>query len=165
MPRSEILPLPVFTDNINTVLIGGSVCDMYVNRLRIEVCPDIYRRQYIDGIRYRWLALDISPPYDVIFIIGNDIGIAHNLPNFPTDAPVFYTEKEYRGDGCIYLGESPDAVAAYAAADYNASGVPSVQDLFAMLEDYFAGVTTADVNKNGTLSVQDIFDFLAIYLR
>jgi hypothetical protein len=48
-------------------------------------------------------------------------------------------------------------------ADYNDSGVVSVQDIFDFLAGYFAGEACADFNGSGTISVQDIFDFLAAY--
>lgn len=48
-------------------------------------------------------------------------------------------------------------------ADYNCSGVVSVQDIFDFLEDWFAGDSHADMNGAGGTSVQDLFDFLAAY--
>jgi hypothetical protein len=45
------------------------------------------------------------------------------------------------------------------AADYNADGVLSTQDIFDYLGDWFAGSPRTDVNGGG-VSVQDIFDFL-----
>lgn len=58
----------------------------------------------------------------------------------------------------------PDACQlAQCRADYNDSGAVSVQDVFDLLADYFAGNLTADFNDSGTLSVQDLFDFLAVF--
>jgi hypothetical protein len=48
-------------------------------------------------------------------------------------------------------------------ADFNVSGVVSVQDIFDFLAAYFANDPRADVNVSGVISVQDIFDFLAAY--
>ncbi len=48
-------------------------------------------------------------------------------------------------------------------ADFNESGVVSVQDIFDFLEAYFAGDPRADFNQSSVLSVQDIFDFLEAY--
>jgi hypothetical protein len=52
----------------------------------------------------------------------------------------------------------PDCV-----ADFDGSGVVSVQDVFAFLNAYFAGGASADVNHDGVVSLPDIFDFLAAY--
>jgi len=48
-------------------------------------------------------------------------------------------------------------------ADFNSSGVVSVQDLFDFLGAYFQLESDADFNNSGTISVQDIFDFLGAY--
>jgi hypothetical protein len=45
------------------------------------------------------------------------------------------------------------------AADYNADGVVTTQDIFDYLNDWFAGLPRTDINGGG-VSVQDIFDFL-----
>jgi hypothetical protein len=49
------------------------------------------------------------------------------------------------------------------AADFNCTGVVSVQDIFDFLAAYFAADPRADVNNSGSVTVQDIFDFLAAY--
>ncbi len=48
-------------------------------------------------------------------------------------------------------------------ADFNQSGVVSVQDIFDFLFAYFSGFPNVDINQSGVVSVQDIFDFLAAY--
>jgi hypothetical protein len=48
-------------------------------------------------------------------------------------------------------------------ADFNGSGVVSVQDIFDFLAAYFASDPAADFNGSGAVSVQDIFDYLAAY--
>jgi hypothetical protein len=60
-------------------------------------------------------------------------------------------------------GVSPPVLLDYCAADFNRSGVVSVQDIFDFLAAYFAGDLRADFNGSGANSVQDIFDFLAAY--
>jgi hypothetical protein len=55
------------------------------------------------------------------------------------------------------------AVVPPCTADFNQSGVISVQDIFDFLAAYFAGNPRADFNYSGVISVQDIFDFLAAY--
>jgi hypothetical protein len=47
-------------------------------------------------------------------------------------------------------------------ADFNQSGVLSVQDIFDFLGAYFTGDAAADFNGGG-VSVQDIFDFLGAF--
>ena len=47
------------------------------------------------------------------------------------------------------------------AADWNADGGLSVQDIFDFLTSWFA--TQADFNASGDTTVQDIFDFLAAW--
>lgn len=49
---------------------------------------------------------------------------------------------------------------ACCAADFNADGTLSVQDLFDFLSAYFASDPAADFNDVGGITVQDIFDFL-----
>lgn len=49
------------------------------------------------------------------------------------------------------------------AADFNASGEASTQDIFDYLAAWFAGVPGADINSTGDLTVQDIFDFLELW--
>jgi hypothetical protein len=48
-------------------------------------------------------------------------------------------------------------------ADFNGSGLVSVQDIFDFLTAYFSLDPRADFNGQGGISVQDIFDFLAAY--
>jgi hypothetical protein len=48
-------------------------------------------------------------------------------------------------------------------ADFNRSGVVSVQDIFDFLAAYFNNDPCADFNHSGAVTVQDIFDFLAAY--
>jgi hypothetical protein len=48
-------------------------------------------------------------------------------------------------------------------ADFNESGVVSVQDIFDFLAAFFGGESDADFNGSGVISVQDIFDYLAAY--
>jgi len=47
-------------------------------------------------------------------------------------------------------------------ADFNCSGIVSVQDIFDFLSAWFAGSPLADFNGGG-LAVQDIFDFLSAW--
>ncbi len=49
------------------------------------------------------------------------------------------------------------------AADFNADGALSVQDIFDFLAAWFSGAPSADFNGVGGISVQDIFDFLAAW--
>jgi hypothetical protein len=49
------------------------------------------------------------------------------------------------------------------AADFNANGSVTVQDVYDFLGAYFSGNASADINHVGGLSVQDIFDFLSGY--
>jgi hypothetical protein len=61
-------------------------------------------------------------------------------------------------------GQSGDAgVTIYCPADFNFSGVVSVQDIFDFLAAYFSNDPRADINGSGAITVQDIFDFLAAY--
>ncbi len=45
-------------------------------------------------------------------------------------------------------------------ADFNRSGTLSTQDIFDLLNAWFAGNPAADFNASGTITAQDIFDFL-----
>jgi hypothetical protein len=64
-----------------------------------------------------------------------------------------------------YSGATGTGVLTLACcpADFNASGIVSVQDIFDFLAAYFANSPRADFNGSGLNSVQDIFDFLAAY--
>ncbi len=57
---------------------------------------------------------------------------------------------------------SPGVASPDCAADFDASGVLAVQDIFDYLAAWFAGDPRADFNGGG-LSVQDIFDYLAAW--
>ena len=49
-------------------------------------------------------------------------------------------------------------------ADYDRSGVISLNDLFSFLAAYFSGQTQlADTNADGRLSIQDVFNFIEVY--
>ncbi|MCC6319877.1 MAG: hypothetical protein IT438_00390 [Phycisphaerales bacterium] len=48
-------------------------------------------------------------------------------------------------------------------ADFNNSGLISIQDLFDYLAARFAGDFRPDSNRSGAVSVQDLFDYLAAY--
>jgi hypothetical protein len=63
----------------------------------------------------------------------------------------------YRGD-CTTCGPL-----VCCPADYNNNGVLEVADIFAFLDDWFAGTITSDFNNSGTLQVQDVFDFLSAW--
>ena len=54
-------------------------------------------------------------------------------------------------------------VRAPCAADFNGSGMVTVQDIFDFLSAYFAGLPSADFNHVGGITVQDIFDFLTAW--
>jgi hypothetical protein len=66
---------------------------------------------------------------------------------------------------CDQTTVSNTADVTVCRADFNCSGVVSVQDIFDFLGAYFTGDASADVNGSGGVSVQDIFDFLAIYFQ
>lgn len=54
----------------------------------------------------------------------------------------------------------PTRTFTYLAADYNRSGIITVQDIFDFLNSWFVGDPSADFNHVNGLEVQDIFDFL-----
>jgi probable HAF family extracellular repeat protein len=54
-------------------------------------------------------------------------------------------------------------VQARCAADFDASGVAEVTDIFAFLSDWFAGADKANVNRDAALDVADIFAFLTAW--
>ncbi len=69
------------------------------------------------------------------------------------------------GDG-VALGSSLFSFTITAppcAADFNASGTLTVQDIFDFLASWFSGQSAADFNQTGGINVQDIFDFLAAW--
>jgi hypothetical protein len=48
-------------------------------------------------------------------------------------------------------------------ADFDCSGLVSVQDIFDFLAAYFQQSVNADTNRSGEVTVQDIFDYLGAY--
>lgn len=64
---------------------------------------------------------------------------------------------------CGYIASATATVRVFCRADFNRSGILSVQDIFDFLSAYFAGQRAADFNRSGALTVQDIFDFLSAY--
>lgn len=65
-------------------------------------------------------------------------------------------------------GSTPSAevlltVSPCVSADFDHSGVITIDDLFAYLGVWFASGPGADYNANGTVEVQDIFDYLAAW--
>lgn len=90
---------------------------------------------------------DHSPTLVIDFITTDDAGLY--------DAVVSNT--------CGYIGTSSALLRVFCRADFNMSGVVSVQDIFDFLAAYFANDIRADFNRSTEVSVQDIFDFLAAY--
>lgn len=72
---------------------------------------------------------------------------------------------EFRAIVSDACGSTPSAAATLQSciADYNCTGVVTVQDIFDYLTAWFAGNLNADVNASGTLTVQDIFDYLTAW--
>ncbi len=72
---------------------------------------------------------------------------------------------EFRAIVSDACGSTPSAAATLqpCIADYNCTGVVTVQDIFDYLTAWFAGNLNADVNASGTLTVQDIFDYLTAW--
>lgn len=58
---------------------------------------------------------------------------------------------------------SASATVSGCIADFNCSGVVTVQDVFDYLNAWFVGIISADVNNSGSITVQDVFDFLNIW--
>lgn len=56
---------------------------------------------------------------------------------------------------------APGTITPPCAADFNASGGVTTQDIFDFLASWFSGDVAADVNASGDVTVQDIFEFLA----
>jgi hypothetical protein len=65
--------------------------------------------------------------------------------------------------GTVYFDDVDLFQGAPCAADFNRSGMVSVQDIFDFLAAYFTSDSRADVNDSCTVTVQDIFDYLALY--
>jgi hypothetical protein len=52
---------------------------------------------------------------------------------------------------------------AICPGDFDDNGMLAVDDIFAMINAWFAGEPAADANYSGTLEVQDIFDYLSLW--
>ncbi len=66
-------------------------------------------------------------------------------------------------NSCGFVASAGATLRVFCRADFNMSGVVSVQDIFDFLAAYFATDPRADFNRSGAISVQDIFDYLAAY--
>ena len=55
------------------------------------------------------------------------------------------------------------ALGALCRADFNCSGLVSIQDVFDFTAEWFAGNPRADFNAAGGITIQDVFDFLAAW--
>ena len=58
---------------------------------------------------------------------------------------------------------SQPATLQVCAADFDCSGVVTLQDLFDFLAAYFAQDPRADVNGANGVTIQDVFDYLVAY--
>ncbi len=70
----------------------------------------------------------------------------------------------YQGTGTPCLGQPGNRITC-CAANFNAEGGITVQDLFDFMAAYFAGDLRADINRSATITVQDLFDFLGLYFQ
>lgn len=106
----------------------------------------------VTDIQQNWALVRIPLPVTGACCVG---GSCHMV----TDAAA--CPGTYAGDrsACDVPGQPPIC----CAADFNASGEVSVQDIFDFLQAYFAGDPRADFNGAGGISVQDIFDFLSAW--
>jgi hypothetical protein len=91
-----------------------------------------------------------SGPHTLLFEVGD-------VNDHILDSAVFITGLR-TGTGTTGTEPSDDC-----HADFNSSGIISVQDIFDFLADFFDGESDADFNNSGIISVQDIFDFLEAY--
>ncbi len=81
-------------------------------------------------------------------------GIRHQASSIKHRAS---TIKHYLIALLLSIGLCAQARANDCPADWSQSGSVTTEDLFAFLNDWFAG--TGDFNRDGTSSVQDVFDF------
>ncbi len=101
----------------------------------VRVYHQTTSREYIEFLRDN--NTDPNP-------LTNEGQIAYNLWNqFGKSEPVLMDEQ---------------SIAINCRCDWNASGLIDVPDIFAFLNDWFAG--NADFDGNGSSTVSDIFDFL-----
>lgn len=70
---------------------------------------------------------------------------------------------QFFNGGWIFIWDPAFKLTAFCKADYDKSGSATVQDIFALLNDWFAGSANADINGADGLSVSDIFDFLNVW--
>lgn len=91
-----------------------------------------------------------QPRYASIYFIGNVEVQANSSPA---------TEDE-RVQGLFRVDVPVAGIAAQCPADFDASGMLGVQDIFLFLNSWFASEARADFNGDGVLGIQDIFDFL-----
>lgn len=79
------------------------------------------------------------------------------------------TQAACTGPNTVFAGANttcnvfPSATTPCCLADFNHSGMVTVQDIFDFLGAYFTSSPLADINASGTVTVQDIFDFLTAY--
>lgn len=101
--------------------------------------------------------------------VGRSNGIARILPGA---APAADCNHNGIADACDIAGgletdlnhnTIPDSCERICIADFNASGVLEVADIFDFINQWLQNHLAADFNASGSLTVQDIFDFLAAW--
>lgn len=106
---------------------------------------------------YRLSATSPAIDFNGVPLEGSDLAGAprvHDDPGTPNFGP----------DGSSALDLGPyEFQGTSCRADYDASGVVSVGDVFAYLHDWFIVSPDADFNRSGQTDLGDLFDFLAAY--
>jgi len=99
--------------------------------------------------------LQLDTSYFITGASGNIVGSA--LPE------IVYYDDGFDNASPTRVRWAENLTPATCSADFNRSGVVSVQDIFDFLIAYFANDPRADINGVAGVTVQDIFDHLSAY--
>lgn len=144
--------LPVDEPGDNAFMLSGS-CDIRVRMTGIDPGASVF-----DGptsltsgsiMTFGAPSFDFHPIFSIPSLAAQN-GQLFNIRFVLTDASGTYADSE----------EITVTLTPACPPDFDLNGVTNLQDIFAYLNAFFAGLTSADFDQSGGLEIQDVFGFL-----